>query len=784
MYNTIVIYYRNFFFSRRGASMLIRIILLMLFLSVFAGLAAADSAKKSPGKGFVDSSECTECHAAEAQAWQGSHHDLAMQVANEQSVLGDFNDVEFTHDGEVTRFFRKAGKYYVNTQGPQGERASFEVKYTFGVIPLQQYMVELPKGKIQTLTVAWDSRPEADGGQRWFQLLPEEKVKPGDPLHWTGRAYNWNNRCAECHSTDLQKNYDPKTDTYSTTWSEINVTCQACHGPGEKHLAWARQAQQGEDHSKADMGLLVDYRNNDAKYQVESCARCHSRRHQVSASDSHGRPFLDDFMPSTLLPGLYHADGQILDEVYVYGSFLQSKMHQQGVRCSDCHDPHSNKLKLQGNALCVQCHSPASRPDFPTLQAKNYDSPEHHFHKQDGEAALCVSCHMPATTYMEVDPRRDHSFKIPSPKLTEAIGTPNACSGCHKDQSVSWATAAVEKWYGAITETEIAPAVVIAAARAGDPQAGGELAKLAGDPRTTPILAATALEHLRPYFPAHDALEPTLAALKHSDPLVRATAVSSLEQIPLKYRLSIATPYLDDPIRAVRIEAARVLAGMPALVFGEQQASFEKALQEYKELQMSLADTPEAHLNLGVMYTDQKQMEKAEQEYKQAIRLAPEFIPAKINLANLYNRMGRNHDAEEQFRAALELAPEMGELYYSFGLLLGEQKRYTESASLLEKAAELLPGRVRVRYNHALVLMQLKRYGDAEAALQKVLALSPDDADMIYAMVTLHTQQQQWQKALPYAARLVEVTKGEQGPEKILADIEEKLKTVDKQPAK
>lgn len=386
---------------------------------------------------------------------------------------------------------------------------------------------------------------------------------------------------------------------------------------------------------------------------------------------------------------------------------------------------------------------------------------------------------MPSTTYMEVDPRRDHSFKIPSPKLTEAIGTPNACSGCHKDQSVSWATAAVEKWYGAKTETEIAPAVVIAAARAGDPQAGGALAKLAGDPQTSPILAATALEHLRPYFPAHEALEPTLAALKHSDPLVRATAVSSLEQIPLKYRLSVATPYLDDPVRAVRIEAARVLAGMPALVFGEQQASFEKALQEYKELQMSLADTPEAHLNLGVMYTDQKQMEKAEQEYKQAIRLAPEFIPAKINLANLYNRMGRNHDAEEQFRAALELAPDMGELYYSFGLLLGEEKRYTESAALLGKAAELLSRRARVSYNHALVLMQLKRYEDAEAALNKVLALSPNDADMIYAMVTLHTQQQQWEQALPYAARLVEVTKGTEGPAKILTDIEEKLKAVE-----
>ena len=235
-------------------SILARMLPLVLLLTAFNSVATADAAKKLPGKGFVDSTECAECHAAEAQAWKGSHHDLAMKVATEQSVLGDFSNVEFTHDGEVTRFFRKADKYYVNTQGPQGERADFEVKYTFGVVPLQQYMVELPKGKIQTLTVAWDSRAASEGGQRWFQLVPEEKVKPGDPLHWTGRAYNWNNRCAECHSTDLQKNYDPKTDTYSTTWSEINVTCQACHGPGEKHVKWARKAQQGEEHAQADMG--------------------------------------------------------------------------------------------------------------------------------------------------------------------------------------------------------------------------------------------------------------------------------------------------------------------------------------------------------------------------------------------------------------------------------------------------------------------------------------------------------------------------------------------------
>jgi predicted CXXCH cytochrome family protein len=749
----------------------------LLLLAVFLhGAVAAAPAGRLQGKGFVDNATCSECHAAEAEAWKGSHHDLAMQVATPESVLGDFDAAEFSHGGEVTRFFHRDGKFYVNAVGPQGERADYAVKYTFGVEPLQQYLVELPGGRLQTLTVAWDSRPAAAGGERWFQLLPEEQARPGDPLHWTGRAYNWNNRCAECHSTDLQKNYDAKSRSYSTTWSEINVSCQACHGPGERHVVWARQAQPGKSYTAGEMGLVVDYRGNDARYQVESCARCHSRRHAVSASDAHGRSFLDDFMPATLQPGLYHADGQILDEVYVYGSFLQSRMHRQGVRCSDCHDPHSNRLKLPGNAICTQCHSPAPRGDFATLQAKNYDSPQHHFHQQGSEAAQCVSCHMPATTYMEVDPRRDHSFRIPSPQLTQRIGTPNACNGCHADKPVSWALASVDRWYGVKRVADDEPAVVLAAARESDPQALAGLVQLAGDADTPPIVAATALEHLRNWFPAHQALEATLAGLNSPDPLLRTTAVANLEQIPMKYRLQVAAPMLEDPVRAVRVEAARVLAGMPALVFGERQAAFERALQEYQELQLSLADTPEAHLNLGVMYADQQQLQQAEQAYREALRLAPEFMPARVNLANLYNRMGRNHDAEEQFREALELAPEMGELYYSFGLLLGEEQRYTEAAALLQQAVDLLPGRARVGYNLALVLLQLQRYADAEVALDRALTLSPQDADILYAMVSLHVQQQQWRRAQPYAARLVEASGGAAGPAKIYADIERQLK--------
>ncbi|ETW99293.1 MAG: hypothetical protein ETSY1_15515 [Candidatus Entotheonella factor] len=362
------------------------------------------------GVPFVDNRVCQSCHAQAFEDWQGSHHDQAMQPATEATVLGDFRNAEFTYQGVTTRFFTKAGKFLVHTAGPDGRMTDFEVQYTFGVDPLQQYLIPFPGGRLQSLSIAWDVHQ-----QRWFHLYPDENTKPGDALHWTGLYQSWNIMCAECHSTNLNKHYDPSTQTYQTTWSEINVSCQACHGPGGRHVEWANReaaktSPQDQPQNAPLKGLVVDFAALDGPGQVAQCARCHSRRRRVSVTDQHGRALLDDFVPERLGTGLYHADGQILDEVYVYGSYVQSKMYHAGVRCTDCHQPHTLKLRAEGTALCVQCHQ--SQPDnrFSTLAAKAYDTPDHHFHPIGSTGAQCVNCHMPAKTYMRIDPRRDHKL--------------------------------------------------------------------------------------------------------------------------------------------------------------------------------------------------------------------------------------------------------------------------------------------------------------------------------------------------------------------------------------
>src|SRR5262249_11374827 len=205
--------------------------------------ARLTAAVNQPGATYVGSQTCAGCHRAEAQLWHSSQHKHAMDHASEKTVLGDFSGVTFDYYGVRSRFFRSDGKFMVETDGADGKLATFEVKYTFGVDPLQQYLIEFPDGVREALSLAWDSRSKESGGQRWFHLYPNEEIRHGDVLHWTKLNQNWNFMCAECHSTGVHKNYDANSDRFATTFAEISVGCGACHGKGSRHTAWAQNRQ-------------------------------------------------------------------------------------------------------------------------------------------------------------------------------------------------------------------------------------------------------------------------------------------------------------------------------------------------------------------------------------------------------------------------------------------------------------------------------------------------------------------------------------------------------------
>ena len=699
---------------------------------------------------YVANGACVDCHPAQAKAWASSHHFQAMAPASDETVLGDFAGAEFQHAGVTSHFFRRDGKFFVHTDGPDGTLADFEIAFTFGLDPLQQYLIELPGGRLQALTIAWDTERK-----RWFHLYPEEKTPPGDVLHWTGRYQGWNAMCAPCHSTNLQKNYEPDVDRYRTTWSEINVSCQSCHGPGETHVAWARAGGRPGDDG------LVGFNAHDPGREIEVCAPCHARRSDLTAAPVPGDPLYDHYLPALLTADLYHADGQQLGEVYEYGSFRQSRMYQAGVRCTDCHDPHRLTLAAEGNALCVRCHQ--SAPDtrrFPGLRAKSYDSPAHHFHPAGSPGALCVNCHMPARNYMIVHARRDHSLRIPRPDLTVKIGTPNACSGCHADRTPEWAADAVARWYGPARRQETHYGEVIAAGRAGRPGAEEALAQLARDAGQPAIVRATAFDLLKRY--GAGSVPASVAGTRDTDPAVRAAAVASLERVPPEERVPLVAPLLADPRRAVRIEAARVLSAAPLDRFGATQwQAYEKALGEFVAAQNVSLDMPGAHLNLAVVYENQGRHALAEEHYRSALRLDPDFTPARLNLSRLLNALGRNADAELVLKDGLARVPDQGELEYSLGLLLAEESHLPEAVVALGRAADLMPERARVRYNQALALQQLGRRADAERAFVKAQALDPGDPAIAYALTILYVQGSDWSRAAAAAEKLAALSPGD-----------------------
>jgi Tfp pilus assembly protein PilF len=682
---------------------------------------------------FVGSEKCKSCHQPEYELWKGSNHYHAMEVATEASVRGDFNDATFKHGGVESRFYRQEGKFYVHTQGPDGRMGDFEVTHTFGWSPLQQYLIPFPGGRMQCLPIAWDVKAE-----RWYHLYPDQAINPKDWLYWTNAAQNWNGMCAACHSTHLRKNYNVESDTYETTWSDINVGCEACHGPGSKHVKWAELPDMARPQAE-NFDLPVRTSKLKSREAVELCAPCHSRR-AILGDYTHIEPdLLDTMLPSLLTPDLYFADGQILEEVYAYASFTQSKMYAREVRCGDCHNVHSIKRVKEGNGLCLQCH-----------RAAEYDTKAHHFHKKTGErgdpiksadgrvlfevgtGAECTRCHMPGRYYMGVHYRLDHSMRIPRPDLSVQLGVPDACIRCHLDKTSRWADDTITKWYGPGRRPHYGE--VLHAGRSRQPDAAERLVRLAEDPLYPVIVRATALELLAGY-PGGAGSAVLERALMDTEALIRRTALSHLASGDPRHLVRLMAPLLYDPVKAVRIEAAARLAGQPSRLLAEDQRRvFEQTINEYIAAMEYSGDFAFGRYNLGNLYVALAQPQPAIDSFKAAIKIDDLFFPAKVNLAMLYNQLGRNAEAEALLREVAGANPELYDVQYSLGLLLAEEKKYIEAERHLAAAARGMPDRSRVNYNLGILYDHLRKDPQAEAALSRAVELEPNNMDYLQAL--------------------------------------------------
>lgn len=763
---------------------------LMTFTDLDA-MASADA--------YVGSLQCVGCHAEAYEQWSQSDHFKAMAEANERTVLGDFSEVEVDFHDIRSRFFMRDGDYFVSTvvadapsgveTEPKGQgvvRGDFLIQYTFGHYPLQQYLIELPNGHIQALSIAWDSRPAGEGGQRWMHLQPDEMITPEHPFFWTRHLQNWNSRCAECHSTRVELGYDAKLRSFDTTWSEINVACEACHGPAKEHLQWAAASpidvlectSEGEFNTPAESsgskGFAIDPTNRNqfvfepgegiarnvggnGQQQIEVCGGCHSRRATLTSPETAldgitggADAYHDHYGLSLLDQGLYHADGHIQDEVFVLGSFLQSKMHAAGVTCSNCHNPHSGELKVPGNAICAQCHSPAV-----------FDQPEHHHHPMDSDGAQCVNCHMPSNTYMQVDSRRDHAFSIPRPAASNALGAPDACSDCHHNWIDSKVAAQYVRLYG--DERKDVYSEINAQARLLNVTQLPAILKLAQEPSVAAVRRATLLAQ-GVNFPARITLEALQDALYDKDPLVRRAAVDALAFLGPEERFELLDKWIEDPSKVVRMSVARQLidrAGdfaSPNLKPEEQR--IEELMREYEASLRGVQYTPSGQMALADYYSRRGAVDRAKQALTEALLIEPNYVPALLNMADFYRLRGAAMQAKGLLDQALLVAPDSAAAQHALGLWLVREKQMPQALRVLEQAARLESSSPRYLYVFAVALESAGESDRAISALIQANESWPYQPDVLFALIGYLEKYERVQELTPFLADLSQIMPG------------------------
>ena len=716
-----------------------RLILISFFIAMSTTLHAAE---------YVGVNQCKTCHQEEYKLWQGSHHDMAMKHADTNSVLGDFNNVSLKLSGSTSRFYKKDKQYWVNIQGPDGGLHDYQIKYTFGYKPLQQYMVEFDDGRVQLIPYAWDSRKKQLGGQRWFNLYPEYTQKHQE-FFWTNTGQNWNYMCADCHSTNVKKNFNVTDNKYKTTWSEINVACEACHGPASKHIKWTKTKKD------TDKSVRAGFERNLSKpvkkwlskknspilqpdvihksQQTLMCAQCHSRHTQISEKDNLKTDSLGDRYRLTLINNEnYHSDGQIYDEVYVYGSFIQSKMFKKGVTCSNCHDPHSGELTLPKEKLCLQCHDETT-----------YNSQKHHHHPEKSSGAQCVSCHMPETTYMQIDQRADHGWHSPRPDLSLKLGTPDTCLSCHKDKNSEWSNQLVTSWYPASNidkQEDFSPAFTLS--DMGYPQASTKLTKISQNKNYADVIRASALQRMQD-VPDQNSLISIARGVKDENELIRLGAIQGALNLPQNERWQIINPLLSDKVLAVRTEAASVLAPLWQNLNEEERKILQPALDDYLDIQDFNSDRGFSHTNRGNILVQKGLFSKAEKAYDQSIRIEPTFSTAYVNKADLYRHQGNEKKAAATLKQGIKAQPEGGDLYYSLALSMVRSQKKSEAIMYLKKATELAPQNSNYHYVYALSLLDTQPTL-AQAVMKKTYQMSGNPRHL-YTLCEMQVDQKSFQ---------------------------------------
>lgn len=722
----------------------------LVLLIVLFYCCTNDSEKKAASFTNAGTEKCQACHKKEFDLYQSSDHFHAMDSALSRSVLGDFNNSFFVYYGDTSFFYQRSGRYYVRTKDTTGIKKEFLVSFTFGWRPLQQYLVRFDDGRIQVLPFCWDTRAKEKGGQRWFHIYNKENILPDDELFWMSYNQNWNYMCADCHTTNFSKNFNADENRFRSTWNENKVSCESCHGPASGHMQWTENG----DMNDANKGFAISLASKKIHWKMDetkgtalpeevipndtliaTCSRCHARATRFTDEYHHGQPFLQSHLPANVNQDNYFIDGQIKEEDYEYGSFLQSKMYARGVTCINCHDPHSMKIKAVGNQLCSSCHSPAK-----------FNVAEHTHHKENSTGSQCVNCHMPVTTYMVVDDRRDYSIRIPRPDLSITLQTPNACNKCHTDKSANWASASFTNWYGKLIPAEKTYGELVSAISKFVSESEPTLYKLLTSNTYPAVIKASAVERYNPFSSAR-LTEQMLFLLKIDDPVLRLNALHAMSSFPPEKILAEAVSLLSDPVQGVRLEAVKTVAPYYARLDAEMKLQFDKMLNEYLVVQESLSSRPEGFLNRGIILSQTGRQMEAEQLYLKGVKIFPKFAPFYLNLADFYRAQNNETMAKEYLDRGLILQPKNADLHYALGLWYIRKQDLAKGMNELKMAAEINPSGSSLVYGYSVGLFSTGKVKEAIAILENYLAKNGNDPLILDGLISICQDSKQLEKA-------------------------------------
>jgi len=675
------------------------------------------------------SASCRECHREIHAGWADSAHALANRpraaVPEAEAALATFP--------------------------VDAGAAPATVDLILGHLPAWQPLVPRPGGRWQPHELAYDPVRKD-----WFSIFGDERRQEGEWGHWTGRGMNWNSMCAHCHMTGFTKGYDAATDIFHSTWVEHGVGCIQCHGP------------TGSDHGRATAAgagaATHPPFHGDRSRMMQTCAPCHARNEPLTADFQPGDSYHDHFRVTLPVePGIFHPDGQQRDEDFNWTSVLLSRMGHAGVTCLDCHDPHTNRpiLPVENNALCLQCHAPPGRVQPNGTRAVPIDPTAHSRHAAGSVGNQCVSCHMPTTTYMQRSPRHDHGWLKPDPLLTKELGIPNACNGCHTDQSVDWAIEQTDAWYGPKMESrQRARARAVAAAQAGRPEAAGRLLDILAV-EDVPAWRATCLQLLAPLASGADGariVAAAEAALTAKDPLERSAAVQVLGA--MDETRSRVRPLLADPTRLVRLDAAWALsAELPT------ESAARAELDAY--LRLSL-EQPSGRLRLGQDLANRGRLDEAEREMRRAAEWDPYSAGLHEAHAFVLSAMGRPLEAAAKFYRVAQQRPGDGTAALRAALAYAEAGRAAEAETSLRFAVAQDPALHRAWYNLGLLLAQAPRLPEAAAALAEAERLAPREPDYPYALATVWLRQGDRAAAAAAAERALALDPSHRGARDVL----------------